>query len=453
MKSRPTERVALIALVGAAAATIAYLGRGWNFLWDEWGMILFRRRGGVDAFLAPHNGHLEPVLVGIYRVLFATAGLSRYWPYRTVELGAHLAVGILFFVYVRRRLPAVATLALTSVVLFLGAAWEVLFWGMDLGYTLVMVVLLVMLLITDAPGLSARRRGLVLAALTIVALSTFGTGLAVVGGVFVEAALVRSRRRDLLWLAPPAVLFGLWFAFYRPGAHTPAALTAIPGAGRGGDLGSLGYTGIHPGPFLHTVWGLAESGAGGLVGQEVLSRYWLIGAMVIMGAGFVVNRRVTARWVALAATAGIFWASVALTPAVAGRVSLDSRYVYPSAILLLLLTVEAWMPSGASVQVVRGWRRHSVRPALIGAACLALAVPAMVLGVRDLNQYGSLARSGFASSERGLGAIQCPGANIPPSYEPQPSEPELTAGPYLAAVRDLGSPVPAAVLRSVCSHR
>src|SRR5437764_14957260 len=88
------------ALAILAAAATAYFGRGWSFFYDEWGVIFYRRGGGLPAFAAPLNGHLVAVTVGVYRVLFATVGLRSYTPYRWVTIAAHVLLIALVFAYV-----------------------------------------------------------------------------------------------------------------------------------------------------------------------------------------------------------------------------------------------------------------------------------------------------------------------------------------------------------------
>src|SRR5436190_23930925 len=116
--------LAFAALAILAAATIARLGRGWSFFYDEWGVILYRRSGGLAAFAAPLNGHLVAGPVAVYRLLFATFGLSSYTPYRSVTIAAHLGLMTLVFAYARRRLPGALALVAVAPLLVLGYAWE-----------------------------------------------------------------------------------------------------------------------------------------------------------------------------------------------------------------------------------------------------------------------------------------------------------------------------------------
>src|SRR5436305_8953648 len=85
------EVAAVSALLLFGAAVIFWAGRFFDFWYDEWSVILYRRQGGLDALLAPHNGHLFLTSHALYRVLFAVVGLRHYWPYQASMVVAHLA--------------------------------------------------------------------------------------------------------------------------------------------------------------------------------------------------------------------------------------------------------------------------------------------------------------------------------------------------------------------------
>src|SRR6186997_1258495 len=74
--------VALVAMMVVAGALFLYETRATATWFDEWEWVLGRRGDDVGTFLRPHNGHLSLVPIAIYRVLFATAGLEHYGPYR-----------------------------------------------------------------------------------------------------------------------------------------------------------------------------------------------------------------------------------------------------------------------------------------------------------------------------------------------------------------------------------
>ncbi|MHB2024500.1 MAG: hypothetical protein ACYCO3_14430 [Mycobacteriales bacterium] len=252
---RRGEAVAAAGVLAAGGAFIAYAGRFWSFFYDEWGIILYRRSGGPSAFLAAHNGHLQAVVIGVYRLLFATVGLP--------------------------CLP----------LLVLGHAWQVLFWAVNLGFVIPMIVLCALV------SADRFRPWLVGAGLSL-ALASSGLGVAVAVAAGVLAVRAQRRRAQLIAVLAPATLWAAWFLFCRPYWLPPASLREIPGAAARGDVGSIRLPVANiaraPGYLLHS----ADAAAA-----------------------------------ALAATRAQFASPTA---------SAASRYVYPAAFLLALILLEAF---------------------------------------------------------------------------------------------------------------
>jgi hypothetical protein len=160
-------------------------------------------------------------------------------------------------------------------------------------------------------------------------------------------------------------------------------------------------------------------------------------------SGLIVRRRITPRFASLAAVLAVFWVLTAMVRAEVGPPS-SSRYIYPGAVLLVLLLVEAW--GGL------GWTRFGVRAWRIAAALVACgAAVAVASSVQHLQNVGNGARRLFAHTNAELARLSCEPKPVPPAYAPDPMfVPFVVAAPYRAAIRDLGSPVPSAVLRGVC---
>ena len=116
--------IALAVLLVAAAAFFYYETRGTTLWVDEWDWAQNRRGWDLDTFLRPHNGHLSLVPVAIYKLLFATAGLTHYAPYRIVLIAAHLLCVGLVFVYASRRVGSYLGVIAAALILFLGPAWQ-----------------------------------------------------------------------------------------------------------------------------------------------------------------------------------------------------------------------------------------------------------------------------------------------------------------------------------------
>ncbi|MFN2543112.1 MAG: hypothetical protein ABR600_00885 [Actinomycetota bacterium] len=409
-------------ILAAGGAFIGYAGRFWSFFYDEWGLILYRRAGGASSFLAAHNGHLQAVVVGTYRLLFATVGLRSYHPYAAVVIGAHLVVVALVYRYARPRIGSLPAALVSLPLLLLGSAWQVLFWAINLGFVIPIIVLCLLLLIE-------RWRPWVVATLLLVALASSGLGVAVVAAAGVLACSGKDRRLRLLSVAIPAGLYAAWFVFYRPNGLPPAPLRSIPGASPTGDVGfihfPLGNIARAPGYILHS----AKAAADALSATGTSGGWWtLLALTVAIACGIGLRRRITFRLAALVAALGVFWLETALTRAhVASPESPGaSRYLYPGAVLLVLILIEVF---------------DGVRIPPPAVLVLAVGVGAVLVSDVDiLRSYGRAARVAFAREAALLRRAACDPASAP-GYRPDPLRaPGVTVGPYRAAVRALGFP-------------
>jgi hypothetical protein len=145
-------------------------------------------------------------------------------------------------------------------------------------------------------------------------------------------------------------------------------------------------------------------------------------------AALAARKRVNARTVALAVTALVFWLGLALT-----RVQVDfprsfeeSRYLYPGAVLLVLLLVEA----------VDGIRIPWPAVAAIGVGVAVV----IAFDLRKLHWFSGQVRTTFAAEASMMRRAQCD-RHLPATVALDPAQaPGVTAGPYRAAVRVLGVP-------------
>jgi hypothetical protein len=418
----------VMALAGVGGiAVIAYFARTWNlFFYDEWSVVLYRRHGGLASLLAPHNGHLQATLIALYRVLFETAGLDHYWPYRAASLVGHATVVGLLFVYAWRRVAPEIAVAIGVLVLMLGWAWEVLFWPINLGFVIPVAALLLVLLLWD-PSSGERaslRVSFTVAVVVGIALASSTLGVAVAVGLGVEA-LRRRQRGDLVAVGIPTALFAAWFFLYRPSASTPASLRLIPGADPRGDLGEFAKS-----PSLHSVPSyvlhLAQGAANGLVGLNPKSGIWVLLAIVMLIA-ICLMRETTDRWRLLAVGSAlvVFWALVAGARGGVG-LPLASRYIYPGAVMIAVLVVESLRGASPPRAVT-----------LLVIAVLAFGIYEDVGQLRDMSANSRVAFDHQRIELRALLARH----GVPPGYEPDPlALPGVRKGPLEAAVRDLGYP-------------
>ncbi|HVY09157.1 MAG TPA: hypothetical protein VHB18_03315 [Mycobacteriales bacterium] len=417
----------------ALAATFVLLMRAdrfWSFFIDEWDTIAYRRHGGAAAFLAPHNGHLQAVVIAIYRVLFATVGLRSYRPYEAVNVALQIVLGVLLYRFARKRVGPLIALPAALVVVLNGDGWQVLLWAINIGFVVPMISLVCCLMVLDRGA--SRRREVAVAGLLILALASSGLGIATTVGVAVVVLLDAERRRWALSVAIPAALYLAWFTLLRPTLLPPASLRAIPGSGHQGDVGSFA-THLHLGSLPRYFLRSAEAACNAVVGRQPGAGYLaLIVVAAVLIASLLIRRRVSREFVAVGATLVTFWLmlDVARLNFAPPTGEAASRYVYPSTFLVVLLLVEA----------VAGIQRH-VRAGLPLAVLIALSSCWVLhLDVKTIQRYrdGSVVATRDLSSRIRAGTCG-PGAADGTVLDPM-SAPTLTAGMYRAAVEDLGRP-------------
>jgi hypothetical protein len=423
-----TELIAVIATLALGGVVLGYWDRTWTFTRDEWGTIEYRRAGGISAFLAAHNGHLQAVVVAVYRILFLIVGLRTYLPYSAVIIAAHLILVGLFYLYARRRIGIPLASFLSLLLLFLGAGWRVIFWAINLGFVIPLIVFALLLI-------SNRWRPWLVAIGIAVALASSGLGDAIVAGAFVMAFGQDRRARNLIAVGIPSALYGAWFIFYRPHVLPPAVLRDIPGAIPTGDLGNENFPLSNLNSTVSYMSRAAEAAANGLTGTPTAG--WLILLVVAVGglAVILVRRRVTFRLMAILATTIVYWFELSAARAQVGNPS-ASRYIYPAAFFIAFFIVEVL--SGLRLQNLefRGVRLHNIVVLVVAiAVCVALIADADTFRTES-----AASAKKFAKQTMLLHHVQCD-PRLPASYIPDLNQdPQLTVGPYLAAVKALGSP-------------
>jgi hypothetical protein len=387
-----------------AAAMWLWAGRDMNFFQDEWTWIMQRRGGGLDALLLPHNEHLSLLPVLVYKATWAVFGLDGYLPYRLEVLALHLVSAGLLFVLVARRLGLWAGVLAAGFLLFLGAAWDGLMWGFQMGMVGSTTAGLGALLALDRRD----RLGDVVAALLLLcALASTGLGLAVLAGVAVELAWRREWPR--LWIVgAPLLLYLIWYAdygfevrdsFMRDNLFdAPQYVVSIASAAAGGLLG--------PGPGI---------------GQVLV-----VNAFIAFVAALALGWRLPARFAGVVAALLAFWLLTALTRAHLEQAD-ASRYVYFGGAYLLLAIACAVPPV------------ELARPVLSAAAVVLIVAVAFNVGVVRFGAGENRKRADLVSAE--TGALQLAGTRAPADYVPDARVlPDVTAGAFRETVGDLGQP-------------
>lgn len=406
-------------LVGAGLVAVGgflyHLTRGTTLWFDDWAFVLNRRGSSLDTLLAPHGEHLSLVPVLLYKLLFATAGVGDYRPYRAMVIVAHLVLVALLFLYARRRVgDHLAMLAAALLALF-GPGWEDILWPFQIGYLLSLIGGLGMLLALDHEAGWADAAA---CALLLLSLVSSGIGVPILLGVIVEFVLIR-RAAGWWVVGAPLVLYAIWWIAYQHAPLHSENVYLTPGFVASGIASTFA----------------ALVGLGGNIvpaGQGTLLEWGPPLALAALALGIW---RVT-RWRALPArSAGLammllsFWVIAGL-----GRASIQpaysSRYLLVGAALTLMLVVE--LARG----VTPGWAPRVV--------ITVAAVAAVLSNVDGLRSGGAFLRSEAQVTRADLAVAPLARPFQPTSYllHYMPGYPlvDVPLGSYLTVARTLGTP-------------
>jgi hypothetical protein len=395
----------LVALLALSAVLLLYAGRRLTFFYDEWDFILGRRGESVGTYLDPHNGHLSLFPVIVYKVLFALVGLRHYWPYRVVAVSLHLICATLVYVLARRRHGPWLALVPAFVLLFLGSAWQDLLWPFQIGFLGSVAGGLAALTLIDCDD---RRFDPAVCACLVWSLSSSGVGLAFLIAATVMMLLQRADSPRWWVVVLPAALWVIWYLGW--GTSENPTRSALLGAPQyAADAASSAVAGIA---------GLTQQ-----YGPPLLVA-GLVGLFVCLHA----RRADSPPPLLIAAAAGGlgFWFLASIARAdVADPTA--SRYVYIGATFVLLIAVDA--------------TAGMVPSRLVLATLGVLMLGAFVGNMSVLRGGEGGLRATDTTVRASLETVQIAAPVVSPAFRPDPlGAPQVAAGPYLAAVRALGSP-------------
>jgi len=321
------ERLPL-ALLAVAMVVSAWLGLSLNsgitFYGDEWDPFINRPGWGLDQIFAPFNGHPTMIPMVIYKVFQELFGMDSTRPMQFVHATLLLVMNGVLFVYLRRRVGDWAALIGTVMILFLGAAFEVLLYSFTINFTGAIAAGVGALLMLDRDD---RKGDLYAAALLILGACVSMVILPFIAAAAVEWALNPRDRRGRAFVPGAAVLFLFvwWIIWGRTGDSStfsaadipdiPGGLFAAIGAGFSSLLGLANGAGlVVEQPNL--IWGkLMAIAAAVLVisvifgGREpIVSRFLLPIAIFILMAAATLLRGVVLRtsWLVVAGIVAAF---------------------------------------------------------------------------------------------------------------------------------------------------
>jgi hypothetical protein len=418
--------------LAASAALVLALTWGTTFFQDSWAFIVDRRGYSAHVFFTPHNEHIVVLPVAIEKLCEEVFGLTTILPEQVLLTLMLCAVAALVFVYVRRRLGGWPALFGALLLLFLGAAWEVLLWTFEISLVGSVLTGVAMLLALERED----RRGDVAACLLLVlsiGFSSLGVAFAIGAGVDV---LQRRRGRGLGRLYVPAIPLFLYVVWYLAYGHEAQSAASLHNAIHAPFFAVQGFS-VSTAALLGVSW-LAED----LPGEP--RKYGAVAAALVVLA-FVAYLRLrrpqllarlnswglSSRLWPVTVAAIAFWLLAGLNK-VPGREANASRYLYMGAVFIVLIAAD----------LLREVRPR--RPALIAAGAIALAavgsnmVP-MLDGANTLDEQSVLARADLGSIEIARRTVE-PGFWLDPGIAGTPSLLNVTAGPYLEVSDEFGSP-------------
>jgi hypothetical protein len=409
--------------MSASGLLLVSLGSRLSFFLDDWVFILYRRDFSLDAFFGPDNEHLVAGPVAVWKLMLSGFGMGSALPFHVVSTAMFLLGAWFLFVWVRRRLGAYPALLATLPILFLGAAYEDLFWFSSITFLGSMACGLGMLVALDRRDAVGDR----LACAWLVGSMLFSSlWLAFLVGAAVDVALRRAERdwrRRAYVLGVPVILYAIWWLGWADSSESSVTLHNIALAPRFA-FESMAAT-------LGALTGFATSveGAPSPPGLD-----WGRPLAVVLG-GLAVwrlhrfERVPRSLWVVLA-IALAFWlfGGIAVKP---GRVPWASRYQYPSAALVIL--VAAGMLGGVKLD-------RRLLPAALIAVAISLAGN-VVLIKQSYDAYLSTSQL----IKGNLTALEIARDTVDPSFYLEEEFADtgfdhIDAGSYLAAVDDFGSP-------------
>jgi hypothetical protein len=402
----------LIAVVIVGMAFNLWETRGQTFFSDEWSRYLYADKS-PEALLRGHSGHLVLLNTLLYKALLYAFGAHTYLPLRLAQAGLLGLCSLLFYVLARSWADPWPCVVASSVLLFLGSSVEVV--ATPTGTVNLMPI---------AFGLAAlislqRFRNAadpVTCLLLVAAVASHSNGLAFLAAAVVMLALQSGRRFwSRSWVvAVPAILYAAWLIWYRAAATATTQdvvhidnFGAIPST-----IVAAAATGLSA---VSGLFGSAES-----VAFNLEAGYLLLGLLIVAGVWLLARGRPVARevWVMLALGLA-FWTllGTVVTPE---RPATASRYIYPSAVFILLILL-----------VFVG--RFRAPPWAIWGFAVALVI-SLVPNAIALNQQANKLRELARVERADLGAVEL----LKDEGVPLESIPRLSRGARIVTVGGRG---------------
>jgi hypothetical protein len=419
------EKAAVLVFVAfvvvGGLAILGWLGDYFWFHGDEWDFLVERDGGNLSDLLEPHNEHLTPLPIIVYRILWNLFGLRSYLPYQIPVVTLHLTAAVLLRAVMRRCEvnPWIATAAASVFVLF-GPGEENIIWAFQIGFTGSLVFSLAQLLLADHPGKTLGRRDWLALGAGVLGLLCHGLTpilAAMVGAVvLVRRGLVPAAFQTV----PILTAYAVWWIAIGPDVipdpygrgFDPVEILQFVKTGLVATFVALGGNAVVGGGFaLVLVAGLALSWVGFPRGERLRGTVMPL-SLAIAGIAFL-----------LTSGYGRWW--------VGPRVGSSSRYVHLTAAFMLpalAVAIDA---------LVRRWR-------LAVAVAVAVLVSVIPQNVAEFETNGPFRAPYYASRRELIAALARSDyvSQVPRGTMPDVGSSNVTAG-WLIDTRKAGDlPVP-----------
>ena len=207
MRAR-TPTLLLTVAVAASGGLILNYARHLTFISDDWRVMTSREGWGPDALLKPFNEHLIVGPTVVFKALVELFGMDSALPFFVVSIGLFLICAVLLYLYLVPRVGEWAALVGAVLVLFLGAAWEDLFWAFQMGFFGSVATGLGALIALDREDDRGDRWACVL---LLASIACGGVGLAFLAAALADVAFGRRPRRNRAWVAlVPLAVYAGW---------------------------------------------------------------------------------------------------------------------------------------------------------------------------------------------------------------------------------------------------
>ncbi len=306
--------------------------------------------GGLEYFLAPHNGHLQVMGKLIYRGLFLTVGAD-YTVFRAMEVLAVFLSVFFLFVLLRRRVRPFAALIPCVLLLFFGYGEGSFLWPFNIHTIGALAFGLAALLALER---NDRKGDVGACMLLVLAVATVEVGLAFTIGVAVSVLRRDDRWRRAWIFLVPLVLFGIWWIWAQKFGQSEVDLINVHRI-------PMNFTNALA-AVIGSIFGLNPTGEG--VDPNVTSvTPWsaVLAGFAVVGLVFRIRRgRVPGGlWIALAVVL-TYWLMITL----ANRPPDSTRYLFVGAVTVFLIAGSA----------LRGMR-ITTTALIVAAVIAALAIP------------------------------------------------------------------------------